>query len=389
MLFHARRLRADLRGAKRWLLAITSSSLVISVVTTYMAAFALTDFHEGVLSPQPPAKPLSFLRVLDPDDSIARTVDSLADLNSRLKAPGLRVLLDHMGGDDRMFLVLPLDVMVVDPTVLQEAVTPDLAVIGRAPAFLRGTAPAGRGASLWGSIPGGVPGLSDSHIGPVSLHRVGYTPPSRSYVAGNGYRRETQGDALIRLSPADARRVGVDIRYSVSDVVGSFTCSCEVGDLAPLARAMTRAEQAAGSRRVYYALPYRGLIGPVEWSSAATGVLSVTFAAGTLLAVSGFAYLAVLLFWKRREHDYTVEQRAGAGEVALQVRQQVIVFAGVTLPVAVGFLLGDAEVRSTQPVPWPPFGGPMAPLAIVALHLAVGLTTAIAVHRLYGRPSRR
>jgi hypothetical protein len=98
--------------------------------------------------------------------------------------------------------------------------------------------------------------------------------------------------------------------------------------------------------------------------------------------------MAVLLFWTRREHDYTVEQRSGAGEVALQLRQQFVIFAAVTVPIAAGFLLVDVLARSTGPMPWPPFGGPLALATIIAVHAAVSAGTAVRVHRLYSRAAQ-
>jgi hypothetical protein len=389
VLFHAKRLRSDVRGAKGWLAAIALTSFVISVVTTYLASFGVTDIRDGTLSVDPPSEPLSFLRVVDPDDSIVKTLDDMGEMNAGLRTAGLSVLLNRMSHDDRMFLTLPLGAFMSNRAYFSEMATSGLAVVGRSPAFLRDAAPVGRGPLLWGSVPDGLPGLSDSHLGPPELHQVSDAPLSSSYVAGNGRRMEAGSETAVFLSPADAQTLGVSVAtYSVSDVVGAFTCNCDVGELAPLARAMTLADETAGSHRVYYALPYDGLIGPVERSASASEVLDMTLAAGTLLGVCGFAYMAVLMFWKRREHDYRVEQRAGAGEVALQLRQQVIIFVGVTLPVAAGFLLVDVGIRVDQPVPWQPFGGPVAPLVIAAFHVALGAATAIKVHHLYSRSSQ-
>lgn len=388
MFFHARRLRADLRGAKRWLAVIAAASFAVSAVTTYLASFGLADIYAGTLSTRPPEEPLSFLRVADPDDSIARTVDDPGELNSGLQTPGLAVLLDRMSHDDRMYLTLPLGAFMSDRAYFQDMASSGLVVVGRSPAFLRDISPDGPGPFLWGSIPRGVPGLSDNRIGPVAVRRASATPPSRSYVQGSGLRRKTGNEAVLQLPPGDARTLGVSVVYSASDIADAFTCRCGAEELAGVARTMTQAERASGSHRVFYAVPYDGLVGPVERSTSAFEVLGVVFAAGTLLGVSVFAAMAVLLFWKRREHDYAVEQRSGAAERALQLRQQVIIATGVTFPVAAGFLLVDAVVRADQPVPWPRAGGSLAPLALVALHLAVGTATVISVHRLYRRPER-
>lgn len=213
-------------------------------------------------------------------------------------------------------------------------------------------------------------------------------PPSRSYIQGSGLRRKTGNGTVLQLSPADTRTLGVPVTYSASDITDAFICACGAEGLAGLARTITQAERASGSHRVFYAVPYDGLVGPVERSTIAFDVLGVGFAAGTFLGVSVFTAMALLLFWKRREHDYAVEQRSGAAERALQLRQQVIIATGVTFPVVAGFLLVDAVVRTDQSVPWPREGGLLAPLTLVALHLAVGTVTVISVHRLYRRPVR-
>ncbi|MEJ2579733.1 MAG: hypothetical protein P8Z68_11680, partial [Kineosporiaceae bacterium] len=317
-----------------------------------------------------------------------KTSGDIEGMKSGLRTPGMAVLLDRMNNDSRMFFTLPLGAFMEDRTYFSERATSGLVVVGRSPAFLQDSAPAGPGPFLWGSLPRGLPGLTNSRVGPVKVRQVAPAPLSSSYVEGTGLRRKTGDEAVLLLSPANAQTLGVSGMYSASDLSLAFTCNCGVDDLAPLAGAMTEAERKADSHRVFYALSYDGIIGPVERSNSVSEVLDMVFAAGTLLSVTTFSYMSVLMFWKRREHDYAVEQQAGASEWALHLRQQTIIAMAVTFPILAGFLFVDAAVRGDQPVPWPRAGGPLTLLLVLALHLALGTRTATKVHRLYV-PSKR
>jgi ABC-type Fe3+-siderophore transport system permease subunit len=68
-------------------------------------------------------------------------------------------------------------------------------------------------------------------------------------------------------------------------------------------------------------------------------------------SICAFAGLATLLLWRRREHDYAVERRCGAGEAALHLRQQAIVALGITVPAIAGFLLADTQGYADFVVP--------------------------------------
>lgn len=112
---HARRFVADLRRVGGWVVTILITTLVVAILTTYTAVFSVAEGKTGTLSTRPPHEPLGFLRVIDPSESIDRGFQSIEDAEkSVLDEPGLRVLLDEILGDDRMFVVLPLGAFTYD-----------------------------------------------------------------------------------------------------------------------------------------------------------------------------------------------------------------------------------------------------------------------------------
>jgi len=380
VLFHVKRFYADMRGVRLWLLTVVVSTFAISGVTTYMVSFGLDGLYRGTLSPAPPREPLSFLRALDPDSDILADVESIDDLQDQLKTPGMALLLKQMTTDDRLFMVMPLSVVTSDPRIFPEPTPTGEVVVGTRPPFLRDAPEVSNRGLLWGELPA-VPGIDDRSVGPLEVRRLDQEPPPRSYVAGNGFRSETGREALLSLTPEQAVGLGSYLPYSPAELMQYVTCYCDVDELAALAADMSEAELEAGSNRVFYAIGYDGLIGPSERSLSVTATLLAVFPAATGLSVVVFAAMATLLLWRRREPDYAVERLCGAGEVALQIRQQVLVLLAITAPAVAAFCVVDVLIQGSEPPPpWPPLGGPLAPLLALALHALVGVGVARRVH---------
>lgn len=391
MLSHARRFLLDLRQVGvRWVATISMITFVVASVLTYSLPFAVAEARSGTLSPQAPREPLSFLRVIDPNASIV----SSGDEGSMLDTPGMRVLLDQLGRHPNAFLTLPLQAFTTSPIQVsnradvgvvvsdQNRVRDGVVVVGAAPPFLDDAVPDGGPILLWGSIAGQVPEIDDTRLGPHAVQQVDSATLRREYVDGSGRIAHTQDDALLAMTTETAREVGV-YSYDVAEVSSGLTCYCDAAELEAVASAMTDAEQRAGTDRVYYALGYDGLIGPLQRSAAVGEVLVLALPVGTLLSVCCFFVMATRLFWGRRAHAYHVETVCGAGETALQLRQQLMIALSLTLPAIVGFAVIDLQFRDIDaPLPWPPGGGPGLIVAAACLQLAAGAGTAIRVHRL-------
>lgn len=386
MRYHAKRFRADLRGIRLWMTAVALATFVISAVATYTAAFGLTEWSSGTLSTQPPHEPLGFIRVVDPATDIVQDLDTYGDQVDYLDTPGMAVLLERMEADDRLLLAMPLAAVTHDLRIFSQSAASGQVVVGAGPVAVPDDVAHEVQAPLWGPVPD-VVAAADGRLGPVPVRQVSSSPANGTYVDGNGRRHRTNSDSLLVLTTDQIRALGVYFPYSVIDLTRSLTCYCDMADTAELAAEMTAAERRSGTDRVFYAVAYDGLVGPSERSGAVTEALLTIFPAATALSVFAFAGIATLLLWRRREPDYGVERHCGAGETALQARQQIIVLIAVTLPAVAGFIVVDLLIQPTEPPPpWSPFGGPVAPLLALALHVAVGAGAAVNVHRIC-RPS--
>lgn len=382
MPYHVKRLVADLRGVRAWLITVGGATVAIAWVTTYMASFGLEGLSAGTLSPKEPYAPLSFIRVVDPRADIVQDLTSLDAQEDQLKTAGMARLIERMRTDDRLFLVLPLDAVTSKLGSFEQLPTSGRVVIGLKPPFVPINDDRTVAAPLWGPVPD-VLDPGDGRLGPVRVRQVSESPLTGSYVAGTGYRGTTGREALLLLTPDQADAVGVFFPYSVVRLASSLTCYCQVSDLESLVREMTQAEQRAGTGRTYYAVTYSALIGPAERSGAVTAALLTVFPAATALSVCAFAGMAAWIFWRRCRYNYEVERRCGAGEAGLQARQQIILFLGITLPAVAGFILADMILQSTDPPPpWAPFGGLVAPFLALTLHATITGATAVGIHRL-------
>lgn len=392
MFYHARRLRVDVRGIRRWLVAVALVTFAISVGTTYFAAFSVRYIQEGTLAPSPPREPLAFLRVVDPGetiDQIAKGNGATTDTASIFDTPGMAALLKQMKRSDDLFLTLPLGAFTSDRREFSAMANEGRVLVTSGHKILAGAAVDVDTPLVWGSMADAASGVTNTKLGPVAVRQVSGAALSIELVGGDGRNIDTGDQSLVRLSVDDARELGIYFPYTVADVVQSVSCYCYPSELVPLATRMTQAERDAGSNRVFYAIGYGGLIGPAERSAAAVEVLSTGFALGALAGICCFGAMAGALFWRHRRYAYSVERLHGASELALQARQQIVVLGAVTVPGVLGFLLVDAALRGGAPTPpWSSRGGILLPIIALTMQAGVGARTAIMVHRL-GRWARR
>lgn len=376
----------DLRHVRGWVLTMFFAALVVSTVATYMLVFAVADGRNGILTTRPPRQPASFLRVIDPRDSIVRVIESERELEaSILDAPGLRILTDRMHDDDRMFMVLPLNALIYDFRTNRQVDTDPQAIVGAAPRFLP-QAPARGTMTLWGSLEDGaapVPGVNDHSVAGYPVQQVSSRRLSATYVSGGGLVRNTADTPTVAMDVTTARDLGVTSPPGVPELLSSFTCYCDVVDLDAVAEEMSQAESRAGTGRTYYAVDRAGLVGPVQRSQALSGALGAGQAITTLLSIGWLAIVLARLYWSRRAPTYLVERLCGSGELALQMRAQVLLAASLTVPAIAGYEVVDALLSgSTAPPPLPP-GTRVAAFAVIGmLHAAAGLPTVFRVHRL-------
>lgn len=391
MLFQARRLRADLRQTWRSAVAVAAATFVAVLVTTYMAVFSLAEARSGGLSTQPPREPVSFLRAIDPQESIATSYESADELTrSVLDEPGPTVLLDRMARDDRTFVALPLNAF-VDRLGSAASVDASLrAVIGTAPPFLD-RAPRDGEVLLWGTLSGqhdapGVVSPTAIHGHPVEL--VDPEPLADDFVNGAGRRVTSTVDAVVAVDVPTARDMGVTT-LGVAEIVNSFTCYCEASDLVDLAEEMTLAEQEAGTGRAYYPVTHADLVGPAERSYALTGALITVQGVGTLLSIWCVAVMAVRVFWSRRGPSYLVERLAGSSERALHARSQLVLALALAFPALAALELVNLAMRaSTSPPPLTTGEHLAAVTLILSLHVLAGALVWARIRRICRHPDR-
>lgn len=391
MLFQARRLHADLRQTRRWVVVIGVATFVTALVTTYMAVFSLAEVRSGALSPHPPDQSVSFLRAIDPRESITTRYETADELrHSALDEAGPAALLDRMARDDRAFITLPLDAF-VNRLGSDASVAPSLrAVIGTAPPFLD-QAPKNGAVLLWGRLSDQQESqglVSDTSLRGHPVKQVSVQPPAVEFVNGAGRRASASDAALVAIDVATARELGVST-LRAAEIVHSFTCYCEPADLVDLAETMSRAEREAGTGRAYYAVGYDELVGAADRSYALTGILMTAQGAGTLLSTWCLAVMAAQVFWARRGSAYMVERLAGSRAAALHARSQLVIALALTLPAFAGLELVNAAMRSST---WPPpltlQAHLIAVVVIVSLHVLVGALTWIRIRRLFRHPYR-
>ncbi len=382
-----RRFAKDLRHTRGWVFWIGAASLLITILTTYMAVFGAAQGWSGTLSAEPPQEPLSFLRVVDPRESIVTVAESVGNIDrSVLDEPGLVVLFQHLRDDARMFLTMPL-VAFTDRWGMEVAESSDaLAVVGTAPPFVP-RVNTSRDVLLWGSIASDyadVPQVDDEEIFGHIVQKVESTPLDAEYITGSGFRATTRNAALVVMSTAAARDIGIRSPYSVIDVVDGIVCYCEREELVRLAERMSEAEALAGTGRSYFAVGYDRVVGPVHRSSALVESLSAGLAIGVFLSVWCLAVMAAQVFWQRRSHVYRVESMCGATETTVHLRAQMLIALSLSLPALAGFALVSAALReSLWPPPLPPASRLIAVAVVAALHMMAGGINAWRVHRLY------
>lgn len=380
---HASRFLRDLRRVGAWVVVLAGITFVIVVVLTYSLAFEVESRRSGVLSIRPPHEPLSFLRVVDPNVSIIWDGTE----GSTLETPGMRALWSYLDTHPKVFVAFSLQFVTSDSRQFPTMANGGLVVVGKAPPFLDKQAPRDNEILLWGSIGKKAPGVDDGQVGQFPVRRQSVEPLRRQFVNGFGHVEHTQHQALLAMTPGTARELGVYFPFDATEVAKSLTCYCTPADLESVAQEMTAAEERAGTNRVYFAVAYSGLIGPVERSWAASETLGLAVPGGALISVCSFFLMAAALFWVRRSTAYRAEVMCGAGELGLQIRQQLLIAIGLTLPAVMGFAAIDFLLRVTDSAPpWPPLGGAGALSAAVFLQVVVGSATAIRVHRLFAVP---
>jgi hypothetical protein len=381
VLYHARRLAADVRGIRRWVLAVALATAFIAVGATYLAAFSVPFARDGTLAIAPPDGPIAFIRGVDPEESI--DIDGSDGLPSVLEQPGLRVLLSEISRSSRMYLLLGADLLTTNGGEFAQSashgrvvVAGDSRVLGERMAGLRLP-------TAWGSMRDGPAGVTDSQFGPLNVTRVSSTPLDAVIFTGGGRRTHTGDDSLLLMTPKDAARLGAYPPASVTQVVDGFVCYCAPDDLVDLTARMTDAEHAAGLDRIYYPVGYAGLIGPTERAQGAVEVLGTAFAIVSFATVCCFGLASGEMFWRRCRKHYGIERLHGASEFALQLRQQTVVAAAVTGPAMIGFLVVDVTLRMAAPEPpWTPHGGLWLIGLAIAIQLGVSGPTVVGVHRL-------
>lgn len=382
---HARRLLADVRQVGGWVITLFVAVLVVSTLAAYMLVFAVADGRSGVLATGSPQDPVSLLRVIDPNDSIVTVVETVEELDeSVLDEPGLRILTDQMRRDDRMFMVMSLNAFTSDAGEERQVDTNPQAIVGASPPFLPDAPPPGA-MMLWGSLVGStpVPDVSDRSIVGHPVLQVSTERLAATYMAGSGLFEDTRDAPTVAFDVATARALGVTSPPGVADVVRSFTCYCDVTDLAKVAEEMSDAELRAGTGRVFYAIDHAGAIGPVQRSRALSETLGAGHAIATLLSIGWLTAMLARLFWSRRAPTYLVERLCGSSETAIQIRAQVLLAASLALPAVAGYELVNALVTgAASPPPLPPETRIAALAVIGLLYSAAGLPTISRIHRL-------
>lgn len=379
---HAERFWIDFQALRTGITRVAVVTFVVAVISSYMAAFGFEQVRQGTLSTSPPREPLSFLRVMDPDESLVHEYTGTPVSED----PAIERLLSRMAKDERLFLVLPLD-MVVD-SVRSEASVPQAAVvIGIAPAFLPRVSE-DSGALLWGDLgTDGSPIVDNLTLGGLPMRQIDSSPLQARFVSGDGRIRDTGDMPLVTLTPHAAQGLGLSGFLRLSEVAGGVTCYCSSSELSQTARLMNEAAASVGSDQVYYATGYDALIGPVQRSYALSEMLVTMQMIGTLLGVWCLAIVAARTMWRRRAGAYRVEIACGASERGLHVRQQALVALGFYLPVVLGYEVVDAFIRTAdapQPIPAEWRVGVYG--ALLLLHAIVTVPTALRIHRIYKSP---
>lgn len=380
MIFHARRLVADLRGFRLWAVVL----VLMGFLAAFVSAMATGDLDSltGGEAPGPSQHgDVSYLRVLDPDESPTQTFESIDQLTqSTLDEPGLVVLMNAMGADDRMFIVLYLQAF-TDHHIYGGSVESGIGVIGARPAWLPVDVSPERQVLLWGEMPAGAPGVDDTRFGELPVLRMSEGNISAHWPGTRNLAYAPGADAIVLFHPELARRAGIGVASTrLTDVLGGFTCACSVNELTPVAAEMTSAERAAGTRRVYYAIDHDDSVGPTVHSRRAGLGLSAVALCGIAVGFLVFEHAGAVEFFRRRRRDYGIEHRAGAPAWSLQLRQQVTFFAVVTAPIVGGVWLEDVLFESGSPSPAPWHGD----IAVVALVIGAAVQTIVGLRPFVG-----
>lgn len=333
MSFLVRRFLADMRGVGTLSVVLAVCGFVTAFVTS-MAFGGSRDLVSELTGDLGPRTELSYLRMIDPELSYVRSVDSLEELTaSTLDAPGPGVMIDAMSADDRMYIVTYLPAF-TNPEVFGGSVESGVGVIGAAPSWLPIDGSRGDAVLLWGQMPPGVASVTNTAFGELPVVQMS---PASVGLGGPGESPVQVGassQAVVLFRPELARSNGLDI--PLPDLVQGFTCECGADELAPLAAAMTEAEHDAGTRRAYYAIDERNALGPLGLATQAHNSLARIAVGGALVGYILLGSGAALAFSRRRRRDYVVEFRAGAPPLGLQVRQQLMLGFVLTVPIALG-----------------------------------------------------
>ncbi len=351
LLAHFERFVSDVRAGRRWMLGTAASVLIIGMVTSYMAIFTASGLRDGTLSAGQPHAPVSFLRSLDAEESIGVDASETSDSDPS----GLDQLFELMKSHPEIFMVLPMDAFTADAAMRSDAPSTDAYVaVGTDIPFISLDIPkSSERGLLWGSVDGGSEGdASDPHLLSIPLDTVEDAPIDFSFISGAGTVRESNGAALIAISPDAALALGVARTFRPSEAVGSVTCYCNAHDLSSVASVLTDAAKNSGHYRAYYALDYDGLIGPVQRSASLSEAFDLAQGVAALVSILLLSAMTAQALLKRRESIYRVELLCGATEFGLHSRIQGLLAICLTIPLIVSLEVTNAVVAGgAWPVP--------------------------------------
>lgn len=347
---------------------------VTLIVSSYGVVFVIGDLGVSAVGSVDAESPVSSMIVIDLDDSIITTVDSMDDSGrTLLDRPDLAVLITEVTEDERMYLSVPSYSFTKKHVPLFRDETARVIISQSLPGTEIQSIPGE--IKYWPANSSRSDGAAQTNIGEVSVIQANEDLSSYEYVAKPGFLGNLKSQGLYLVSPHDGGVLNTDVTADPVELIPGFICYCDSTDLQPLAQFMTEASVGNGDLRSYFpvsspqAVPYtRGL------SVADTG-LQVLFYVGVLAAVFGLGPAISGRIWNQQEQAYRVDRLCGASEASLQVRFQMMFLCIYTIPALSGFLIVQAMFRGNY---FPPQFTPGFVITVIA---ALGLFQVLATAR--------
>lgn len=371
-----RRLASDIGRAFCTLATFGTIIFVISVLATYLAIFANERTSTTKLDGKPPAEPISFLRAVDPLESI---VFDATGSTSGTPSPGIGLLFWEMVDDPRLSIVTSIsDLATSRATAFADWEA--YLLVGADLDLLTGLDPTA--IHYWPSPAVSTQATGQTMIGGIRLE-VHDGPRALEYISGYGLNRSTGGNSIYAMTP-DVFDEVLDAQFLPSGVLSEgFTCLCSTVELGQLTDRMTELEMIAGTGRYFYAADYATALGPIALSATADGVWVMVLGASLLLILTGAVMTIGEHLWDRNLPAYRADRLCGAREIQLHARVHALILLAFTLPALSGYLLVDLGVGSSG---FPPSFAPSTTRAVIGIilasHVLSTLPSTIRIHHM-------